>query len=257
MTLRPRRMLWGLSAAFCASAMGAGPSAPVAYPSGSTVPENLLRIELRFAAPLRAPLKMDQVRLLGQDGHPIEDAFLDLPLPSADGTAVTLLLHPGRLKSGVGANLQLGRALRTGSSITLVVDDPAAGAPLRKTWQVVEADKMAPTPASWRLGTVSGGSALPLVVQLDAAITSTAVSLIAVRGPDGKRVEGSATLADAETTWRFVPKRPWKPGRYALMTHPDLEDPAGNRACSPFETRDGSRAACEQGTVTPFVVPAR
>lgn len=250
-------MLWGLGAAFCVSAMAAGPQSPVIYPSGPTVPENLLRIELRFAAPLRTPLAMEHVRLLDQDGHAIEDAFLDLPLPSADGTGVTLLLHPGRLKSGVGANLRLGRALQAGSSLTLVLDSPEAGAPLRKTWQVVQADRVAPVPASWKLGAAPGGSRLPLVVRLDAAITSTAVSLIAVRGPDGRRVEGDATLADAETSWRFVPKHPWKPGRYALMTHPDLEDPAGNRACSPFEIRDGSRIACERGTATPFTVTAR
>ena len=252
----PRRIPWGLCAVFCGPAMGAGSPALV-YPSGPAVPENLLRIELRFARPLQAPLTMDQVHLLGQDGHPIEGAFLDLPLPNADSSTVTLLLHPGRLKSGVGANLQLGRALQAGASVTLIVDAPRGGKPLRKTWQVVEADVAAPVPASWKLNAIPGGSALPLVVQLDAAISSTAAALIAVRGPDGKRVEGRATLADAETSWRFVPRRPWKAGRYTLMTHPDLEDPAGNRACSPFEVKRASQAACEHGTLTPFTVVAR
>lgn len=256
MNRRAGAVLWALCAAACGPAMGAG-EAMLAYPSGPAVPENLLRIELRFSPPLQTPLTLDQVRLLGQDGQPIEGAFLDLPLPSADSGTVTLLLHPGRLKSGVGANLQLGRALHAGASVTLVVDAPSRGKPLRKTWQVVQADVAAPVPASWKLNAVSGGNSLPLVVQLDAAISSTAAALIAVRGPDGKRVEGSAALADAETSWRFVPRRPWKAGRYALMTHPDLEDPAGNRACSPFEAKHGSRAACERGTLTPFTVVAR
>jgi hypothetical protein len=32
-----------------------------------------------------------------------------------------------------------------------------------------------------------------------------------------------------------VPARPWRAGSYAVVTHPDLEDAAGNRPCSPFE----------------------
>jgi hypothetical protein len=59
---------------------------------------------------------------------------------------------------------------------------------------------------------------------------------------------------DAETVWRFVPEVPWIAGRYALVTHPDLEDAAGNRACSPFEAIEASRARCDQETAQTFVI---
>ena len=93
-----------------------------------------------------------------------------------------------------------------------------------------------------------------LVVHLDAAISSTSQDLIAVRGADGKRVEGVTTLIDSERTWRFAPTRPWRAGHYALMTHPELEDPAGNRICASFEAVQASRIACDGGAAASFSI---
>src|SRR5580704_11835636 len=87
-----------LLVAVVTTGQSAQPSLAV-YPSGSTVPENLLRIELRFSIPLRPPLGIDQVKLVDCNGTEIKDAFLDLPLPSPDGKRVTILFHPGQVKS--------------------------------------------------------------------------------------------------------------------------------------------------------------
>jgi hypothetical protein len=72
-----------------------------------------------------------------------------LPLPSPDAKRVTILLHPGRVKSGDHAHLVFGRALRAGSVVTLVVDDPALAQPVRKTWEVTAFDAESPQPAQW------------------------------------------------------------------------------------------------------------
>jgi len=87
---------------------------------------------------------MRLVRLLDAERQEIEGAFLDLPLWSADGSRVAFLLHPGRVKSGVGANVTHGRALHAGSNVTLVVDDPQLVSSIRKTWTVVAADTRSP-----------------------------------------------------------------------------------------------------------------
>jgi hypothetical protein len=240
----------------CVPIFGAVNSVTI-FPSGSTIPENLLRVELQFSFPLRAPLDMRHVYLLDDAGEKIEEPFLDLPLPSADGLQVALLMHPGRVKSGVGLNSMLGRALKAATSVTLVVDDPAIGSRLEKTWKVVGADLSAPAPKSWTLSTVTKGTRTPLTVGLDSPVSTTSLGLIAVRGTDGKPFEGLAALSDQELTWRFTPKHAWTAGHYALMVHPDLEDPSGNRACMPFEVRGASRKACESGTVIFFNVGTR
>ncbi|HSI47911.1 MAG TPA: hypothetical protein VLA61_06560 [Ideonella sp.] len=224
------------------------------FPSGASVPENLLRIELRLPRPLPQVLDMRHVKLLDAAGQVLPGALLDLPLPSADGRQLTLLLHPGRVKSGLVAHERLGLALKAGDSVTLQIDDPALGPALRKTWQVTAADRTAPEPTRWRIAPPVAGSSAALLVALDAPVSASGGRLIAVRGPDGQRLPGRPQLMHAETGWRFVPAQPWVAGRYTLMVHPDLEDAAGNRACALFEMRDNSRQACDQGQALPFEV---
>jgi len=231
--------------------LGAEPSV-VVYPSGPTVPENLLRIELRFSTPLRPPLNINNLELVDANGFEIKDPFLDLLLPSPDDKRVTIIFHPGRVKTGVGANLALGRALHAGESVTLVIDHPALAKPVRKTWQVTAFDGESPQPARWTFEHPQLGSRSPLVIHLDKSISSTAENLIAIRGSDGERLAGVGRLENGETVWHFVPSRPWQAGNYAVVTHPDLEDCAGNRTCAPFEVADESRIPDEEGTVQPF-----
>src|SRR6266436_6583833 len=235
-----------LLAAASATALIAKPSVLI-YPSGPTVPENLLRIELRFSSPLQPPLTLDQIKLTDAEGVEIKDAFLDLPLPSADGKSVTILFHPGWVKSGVGANLALGRALHAGTTVTLVINHPALAKPVRKSWQVTAFDAESPQPTHWTFEPPRLGSRSPLVLHLDKPISSSAESLIAIRGPDGGRLEGNTRLENSETVWRFTPARRWRAGNYALVAHPDLEDCAGNRPCAPFELADECRVRDEEG----------
>jgi len=230
-----------VAAAVLAASLVDACAAPVT-PSGDTVPENLLRIELHLARPLAHPLAMAHVRLLDRDGRAIPDAFLDLPLPAADGRTVALLLHPGRVKSGVGANVAMGRALHAGDVVTLVVDDPQVGRPLTHRWRVTAARSM--QPAHWRVRAPHAGSMAPLTLTLDAAVSASGARLIALRGPDGERVEGHATLTAGEHAWLFRPAQAWRPGHYDVVVHPLLEDVAGDRACAPFEVAELSEQPC-------------
>jgi hypothetical protein len=202
-------------------------------------------------------LSMEHVRLYDSDDHEIKQAFLDLPLPNADGTRVTILLHPGRVKSGVGANLAFGRALRPGETVTLVIDDPALKEPIRKTWRVTAFNAQLPRPSQWTFEVPTLGSRDAIVLHLNEPISSAAESLIAVRAPDGTRLDGTFQLEDGEMVWRFVPAQPWKNDTYAIVTHPDLEDPEGNRPCGPFEAVAASRVKCNDEVAREFSPRAR
>ena len=128
---------------------------------------------------------------------------------------------------------------------------------LKKTWRVAAPDTEPPKPSQWTLDIPRPGTLKPLVVHLGQPVGSTAKDLTAVASPTGERLQGVSALADGETTWRFVPRAAWRVGGYRLMTHPELEDPAGNRVCAKFEAVDVSAAACDAGTATPFAVTAR
>lgn len=227
---------------------------PTVTPSGTDVPANLLRIALHLDRPLAAPLDMTRVVLLDSTGTPIQDAFLDLPLAAANGREVALLLHPGRIKTGVGPNLALGPALHSGASVTLRITDPQLGRPLEKHWQIVPALRQRLDPQQWRVETVRSASRQPLRVVLPAALDGAAARLIAVQGTDGERVAGSARLQGGERVWQFTPARNWRPGVHVLRVHPQLEDPQGNRMCSAFEEERQSAQQCKEEGRVEFII---
>ena len=114
------------------------PSTTVArvYPSGDTVPENLLRMYIEFSGPMGRPSGIPHMKLLGADGREIEGAFLPLDYEFWDPghTRFTAFLDPGRVKSGILPNKQMGRALDTGRTVTLVISPRVA----RRTRPAVE-----------------------------------------------------------------------------------------------------------------------
>jgi hypothetical protein len=219
---------------------------PQVFPSGPTVPENLLRMEIQLDRTLDTPLDMRHVRMVDGTGKPIIDALLDLPLPSRDGREITILLHPGRIKTGVGANERFGLALHRGEVVSLVIDDPHLGRAIRKSWRVTAAVRKPIVPASWRIVAPGVGTRDALQITFPAVLDAAADDLVAVADPAGRRLPGHAILSHGETRWRFVPDVAWAAGAYAIRVHPSLEDPAGNRVCSAFEQVDQSTADCHE-----------
>lgn len=222
-------------------------AAPVEmHPAGPSVPENLLRFELRFDRPQPLPFDVGRLQLLDGDGIEIRHALLDLALPDRDGRRITVLLDPGRVKSGVGPNVDAGRALREGATITLRVADGADdSAPAAKTWRVTAAASHPLQPERWHISLPRQGSRDALSVDMRTPISSVGEQLIAVLDGQGRRMVGTVSLGDGDATWRFKPSRPWRAGRHRLVTHAGLEDPAGNRRCAAFEAPLRSAAKCE------------
>ncbi|RZL37144.1 MAG: hypothetical protein EOP35_09385 [Rubrivivax sp.] len=239
-----------LAALVALVALGAIPLAGAAsveiHPAGPAVPENLLRIELRFDRPQRLPFDVERLALLDGEGREIRHALLDMALPDADGRRITVLLDPGRVKTGVGPNLEAGRALREGATVSLrVAGGEGDRLPAVKTWRVTAAVSQPLQPQRWRLASPRSGTRDALSVDLRTPISSASEGLIAVVDGQGHRVAGRVRLDDGDATWRFTPARPWGPSAHRLVTHPGLEDPAGNRRCAAFEAPIGNAATCE------------
>jgi hypothetical protein len=230
----------------CASSMAVAGAVEI-HPAGPEVPENLLRIELRFDRPQRLPFDSRRLALLDARGDEIPRALLDLTLPSSDGRRLTVLLDPGRVKRDVGPNVDAGRALVAGETVSLrVLDEPPGRAPTVKTWHVAPALSRPLEVEAWRWRPPRAGSREALVVDLRAPISSTGEVLIAVLDGSGRRVAGRTALGPNDAQWRFVPAKPWRREAYRVVAHPDLEDPAGNRRCAAFETLRASAIRCEE-----------
>jgi hypothetical protein len=251
--MRPMHNVIAVVAASALSAICLAEAASVVvHPAGPTVPENLLRMELRFEHPQPLPFDMDRLKLLDARGLELRHALLDVALPSPDGRRITVLMDPGRVKMGVGPNREAGRALDAGSTVTLhLAGATPAEETVIKTWRVTAGLTRPLQPGSWTLTPPRRASRDALVVALQAPISAVGEGLLAVVDARGRRVQGSASLGGGDAVWRFIPYRPWAPGPYRLVTHPELEDPAGNRQCAAFEARVRTAARCE-GMSLPF-----
>lgn len=223
-----------LAAALAASQAEAQPAVArvvQVQPSGSEVPANLLRISIRLAAPIEGPL-LPRLSLTRADGTPIEAPFLEQELWSPNGKVLTVLLHPGRVKSGLVAREAMGPILSAGQDVVLVLD----GRPI-KQWRIGLDDKVGPIASAWKIASVRVGSRQPLVVTLDAPIDGQDADYLAIADADGRRVPGHVRLTGGEATWTMTPDAPWRAGRYRLVVRGTLEDAAGNRLGSHFETK--------------------
>src|SRR6185436_9228403 len=117
-----------------------------------------------FAAQVEGPL-LPRLSLLRADGRRIQTPFLAQELWSPSGKVLTVMMHPGRVKSGLNARTAMGPILSTGDDVTLALD----GRPI-KHWSVAASDETGPVVSAWKVSDVRVESRQPLVVTLDAPI---------------------------------------------------------------------------------------
>src|SRR5262245_16411916 len=215
-------------------------------PSGSVVPANLLRLSIEFAAAVEGPV-LPRLALSRDDGGEIQEPFLDQELWSPSGKVLTILLHPGRVKLGLKAREQMGPILSEGEDVALTVDRTPI-----KRWRVGPLDSMGPEPSAWKISTVRVESKQRLVVTLDDPIEGREADYLAVVDVHDERVEGRAQLSNGEKIWTFTPALSWQSGVYRLVARGTLEDPAGNRLGSHFETSVDSPLGDPIDVVVPF-----
>ena len=224
----------------------APPRVVLVEPSGSRVPASLLRLSIRFAKPVEGAV-LPRLSLRHADGATIAEPFLEQELWSPDDRTLTVLLHAGRVKTGLQARDTLGPLLVEGDDVVLALD----GRPLHQ-WHVDPVDESGPRTSAWRLSPVHAGSREALVVALDAPVDGQDANYLAIADSRGRRVPGRAQLTHGECTWTFTPDRPWQAREYRLLVRGTLEDSSGNRVGSHFETSLSSPAAQAADSVIPF-----
>ncbi len=246
-----RGLLLAALAAASAQAHAAGsvcddaPRVDVVYPTSQAVPENVLRFYVYFTRAMQRHSLAASVRLLDSNGSEIEGAVYRgrYELLSADGKRLTVLMNPGRVKTGLDSHELLGRAVSAGKTFTLVIGPEARdtrGCPLgdryRKQLQVLPARLQAIDPEVWGLEIPEAGTQESVAVHLDRPYDHVSLyHRIRVRDRSGALVPGTIGLGENEQSWRFTPGSAWQDSHYELVINTLLEDLAGNRVGRPFE----------------------
>jgi hypothetical protein len=214
-------------------------------PSPNRLPENTLRVYVHFSGPVARGDVYRHFKLVRDDGKQVLRPFVELDeeLWSNDGTRLTLIFDPGRVKRGLSPREEHGPILEEGHRYTLTVDanwPDADGRPLiaayAKTFSVTAPDDEPVWPDQWKLVAPRARSDAPLLVRLpkphDRALLGR---MLWVTDAAGKRVEGTVSVGGGERVVSFAPAKQWARGDYKLVIDATLEDVCGNRVGEPFE----------------------
>lgn len=223
------------------------------HPVTDPLPANLLRMYIEFSAPMSIGEAWDRMRLLDGNGAIVENALLVTrqELWDGDRRRLTILFDPGRIKTDVRANRELGLPLQPGESYTLVIDDAwadAEGLPLRegfrRTFRIGPADRVAPEPSRWTVAPPEAGTREPVTLVFDEPLDWGLLQhlLFVLDGDDGERT-GSVSVDDDGMRWHFTPESRWERGDYVIRVRTDLEDLAGNNLRGLFDRVAGGDAS--------------
>ena len=215
------------------------------YPSGSSLPENLLKFYLHFSQPMTWGTHYRHIHLEREDGTEIVAPFLQLDeeLWDPSGKRMTILIDPGRIKSGLLPRDEVGPALESGHEFRLVIDSSwpdAEGLPLVegfvKSFNVTDPDVLRPTMSTWRLDLPKANTRDPIELTFPEPLDHALLQRVVwVSDQDGIEVEGEVEIEPGETRWRFSPSKSWQEGIYELCAENSLEDLAGNSLGRLFE----------------------
>ncbi|MDY3559870.1 hypothetical protein R5W23_001042 [Gemmata sp. JC673] len=224
-----------------------GPRVSVAgvFPSANRLPENTLRFYVQFSGPVSRAATYRHIKLIRDDGRQVLTPFLEIDeqLWSPDGTRLTLLFDPGRVKRGLKPREEDGPILEEGRRYTFEIDaawEDVDGRPLTakftKAFSVAAPDDEPVWPEDWALMPPRAGSDAPLIIRLAKPLDRALLArLLSVRDATGKSVEGVVTVGGGERVVTFAPARAWGRGEYKLIVDARLEDVCGNRVGEPFE----------------------
>lgn len=210
-------------------------------PASVAIPANTLKLYLDFSEPMEQGVSLEHLALQRRNGQEVAGAFRETELWSPDGKRLTVMLHPGRQKTGVNLNVDEGPVLIEGEHYRLVVSGQwrsTSGVSLGKqvsfALEPIAADHEQPDPARWQVHPPKTGTTAPLVVITNELFEPQIFQrALQVPGIPGKAEAEVIDLKRIE--WRFTPEKPWKPGEHQVTIDPELEDMAGNTTRKPFE----------------------
>lgn len=222
-------------------------------PKLEEVPANLLRFYVYFSAPMSLQNPYDFITIIDKSGKELVDPFVIIPegLWNINHTRLTLLLHPGRVKEGVGPNMALGDVLKVGNSYTLKISKEwkgASGEPLKSSFtQTINATnplERAMNINSWALRAERKNIGVLHVVTDHPLDQPLAKRMLFIRG-ENDRILPSRVEFDSPEKFRLL----WQlddSEKLEMLIDPRLEDVCGNTPHYAFDLEGTERTPSKE-----------
>ena len=223
------------------------------YPKASRLPENVLRFYVYFSRPMAEGRFTAHVRLTHvESGRNLSGVLFDniYELWSADRKRITLLVDPGRVKTGLGANQRQGRAFVPGQTYALTVlsswttiDGHPLSQGLTKTFKATAQDRQPVIPRRWQWKLPAAGTRKPVRIDFLEPVDHVSVGhFLRIQAPDGSLLEGRWRMGLDDRSADWTPAEPWsKPVKdHRIRVHGRFEDIAGNNLNAAFDHQVGA-----------------
>lgn len=247
--------------------VSAGPPPTVTItPSLGTLPANHLKFYLAFSEPMQQDNPWEHCRLRDITiGEFVPRPFRHTELWNRSSDRLTLWFHPGRQKTGVNLNVEIGPILEPGHQYELTLDGDwksLAGTPIGEDvsirFSAGPPDHDQPDPESWAFVEPSAGTVSPLAIDFGESLDHALLMNHALEVIDnGKPVESRQEVSTDGKSINIIPTKAWDAKTYTIKINPRLEDLAGNSVERPFEVdlrnsdADQSQATSISFTIKP------
>ncbi|AOW19740.1 hypothetical protein [Urechidicola croceus] len=233
------------------------------FPTTDTVPENLLKMYFLFSQPMQeVGNTLDFIKITNNTTSKEVTAFLKLEneLWNKEHTQLTLWLDPGRLKTDLIPNKNMGLPLNNGSKYTITISNLMRNAngimlsqEYSKSIYVTHRDNNKPTIENWSINNVKPLTLEPLLIHfnetLDAILLRECINIYL----NENLIEGKFELKNNEKSISFLPNIKWKTGNYTIYIATKLEDLAGNNLNHLFD-RDLSKGISKKVDITTKII---
>ena len=231
----------------CGALLGGEKPVVGVFPTAETLPANHLKFYLHFPAPMAPGGVLEHLQLIDLTVNSrVEEPFRETELWDDAGQRLTLWLHPGRQKTGVNLNVDLGPILIEGHRYELRLlpgwrteQGHDLGGAVLKSFTAGPRAAVQLQLDNWEVPPLApAGSRLPFIlrfpVPLDHALLQRCICVF--KAEDGTVLVGTVHTGAGEKSWSFTPAEPWpSDARLELRVLSLLEDLAGNSLSRPFE----------------------
>ena len=215
------------------------------YPLAEILPSNVLRIYLEFTQPMGLENPYHFLSIEDLNGKSVEEPFVEVEtgLWNPDRTRLTLLLHPGRIKRGVGPNVTKGEIFEMSNTYYLKISKEwmdAQGIPLgsdvEKRIEINEPLRSKLSMEEWEVKIPTLGTSEPAKIHVDRLLDYFLVKrLISFHDEDANIIIGEVVFDASKMEIIFVPETIWQNKNYYIMVNNRLEDVSGNTPLNAFD----------------------
>lgn len=215
------------------------------YPNSTDIPENILTFYVEFDQPM-LPIESayKNIDIINSIGEKVPIIWRQRSFWINENRTLVLMIHPGRVKTGIRSTEMLKPHFNQEDRITLVVnpglitkDGGMVISKFMKEYRIVSEDQVVPKSFVNELRPLKSGTRDPIIFIFGEAIDFGLLQKWLKIQIGGEEVPGVFS-SDDDITWIFIPEKEWEQGSLIVELYSKLGDLCHNQIDRLFEINE-------------------